>query len=171
MNDTNGIRINNAGIIILTAFLPVYFERLGLIANGKFIAAESQNRALFLLQYLVYDTNYTKANDDNLALNKIIVGLSLDAPEQFIFTITETEKELSKSLIYAVLDKWDKVRGTTIEGLQATFFMREGLITMNQNSYTLLVKRKTLDIIMETLPWNFSLINFPWMQMPLYVEW
>jgi hypothetical protein len=33
------------------------------------------------------------------------------------------------------------------------------------------VSRETFDIILEKVPWQYHVVRFPWMTLPLVVEW
>jgi hypothetical protein len=33
------------------------------------------------------------------------------------------------------------------------------------------VERKTLDVLLDSIPWGFSTVLLPWNPQPLFVEW
>ena len=47
-------KVKNAGIVLTAPFLPIFFYRLGYLADSRreFIDKEKQIRGIFLLQYL-----------------------------------------------------------------------------------------------------------------------
>jgi hypothetical protein len=40
-----------------------------------------------------------------------------------------------------------------------------------EEGWRLEVERKTLDVLMDDLPWSFSMILHPWMAEPITVAW
>ncbi|MGS0742589.1 contractile injection system tape measure protein [Glaciimonas sp. GG7] len=51
------------------------------------------------------------------------------------------------------------------------FLQREGRLILREGKWTLTVSRKTLDILLDQLPWGISVVLHPWMPHPLSVEW
>ncbi len=41
-----GIMVHNAGLVLLNAYMPMLFERLGLIKNNAFVSVEAQTDAV-----------------------------------------------------------------------------------------------------------------------------
>jgi len=162
------ITISNAGIVITGAFLPQFFARLNLTKNGSFVNYEAQNRAVFLLQHLAF--NEIDFPEYHFPLNKLLVGLSIEEPITQISEITAAEKAMCVSLLDGIIANWEKVSNSTYAAIQESFFQREGLLTI-ENSNILKVEQMGIDVLVRTIPWNFSLIKFPWMNQPLQVEW
>nr|WP_194509744.1 contractile injection system tape measure protein [Psychroserpens luteus] len=162
-------KIYNAGLIILWPFLVSYFDRLSLIENAKFIDKESRNKAVYLLQYLVY--NEVNFPEHELLLNKLLVGMSKKEHLTFIEDVSEQEKETSQSLLNGLISNWEKVRSSTPEAIQETFLQREGLLKLSEDKIVLKVEKKGVDILLDTISWSISIVKLPWMSRPIYIEW
>lgn len=163
------VKISNAGLILFWPFLTRLFEHLSLVKNGAFINHECQNRAVYILQYLVYNT--IDFPEYKLVLNKLLVGMqSQDHLVPFI-TLTDDEKDSAQSLLKGLINNWEKVKNSTPEGIQETFLKREGILRFKTDKVTLEVEKKGVDILLESIPWNISLIKLAWMKVPIYVEW
>ena len=65
--------VNNAGLVLLTPFLSMYFERLGWLRDGGFVDELARGRAVFALHRLAGLP--TEAPEEQLALNKLLGGL------------------------------------------------------------------------------------------------
>ena len=167
--EENQFYVNNAGLIILWPFLPQYFEQQGFVKEGAFVSQESRNRALYLLQYLVYGSIDFPAHE--LLLNKMFVGLPLESATTPIDAITQEETALSESLLQAVIANWSALRDTSIEALRETFLQRDGRVDMNQEDFKLTVESKTVDVLLDQLPWGISLFKLSWMEKSLLVYW
>jgi hypothetical protein len=163
------IRVYNAGLIILWPFLTRFFERLSLVKNGEFVNDESENRAVYLLQYLAYDR--IDFPEYELALNKLFVGLPLENHLYPIAELKEDEKDLCLSLLNGVIANWDKVKNSSTEAIQGTFLQRDGILTIKKDSIALVIEKKGVDVLLNSLSWNISIIKLPWMKKPMHVEW
>ncbi len=164
-----GIKVYNAGLILFWPFLTRLFEHLSFVKNGEFVHAEFKNRAVYLLQYLIF--NETDFPEYELVLNKILAGmLPEDHLDPFV-TLTEEEKELASSLLHGLINNWEKVKSSTPEGIQETFLQREGILRFKNGEVYLDVEKKGVDILVKSIPWNISLIKLPWMKKTMHVEW
>lgn len=171
MADIEGteVKIHNAGLVLVWPFLTRFFEHLSLLENGKFLDEESRNRGVYLLQNLAYNrTNYPEYE---LVLNKLLVGMPVYEHLSPFINLSEEEKELTRSLMNGVISNWDKMKNSSIEGLQETFIQREGVLRFKKENTTLIINKKGVDVLLDTIPWNISLIRLPWMEKPIHVEW
>ncbi len=55
--------------------------------------------------------------------------------------------------------------------LRETFLQRSGALTYGDTGWLLDVERKTVDVILAQVPWQFSRIRHPWMPDLLAVDW
>jgi len=163
------IYINNAGLIILSAFLPRYFTTLEMLEDKQFKSDEAAKRAVLLLQYLA--TKQTETPEHLLVFNKILCGLSIHDPVPFSIELTDSEKELSQFLLNSVLQNWEMMKNSSIENFCGAFLLREGRLIEENKRWTLHVEHKPYDMVLEHLPWTISMINLPWMNKRIDVEW
>lgn len=169
INSKDTIYINNAGLVLLNPFLATYFVRLNMMEGGKFINADAQLRAVHLLQYLV---NGKSNNPEHfLVLNKIFCNVPVEEPVMAEIILTDIEKEMSQQLLKAVLNSWNKLKNTSIIGLQESFLQRDGALTFKEDAWHLTVEQRGYDVLLQTLPWAIGMIKTPWMDNFLYVEW
>jgi len=160
---------NNSGIVILHPFLFMYFKELGLLNENNFINIESQHRAILLLHYLA--TGETKVAEFNLLLAKLLCAVDFEEPIPNFIELTEKEKGESANLLKSVTEHWKPLNNTSLKGLQNSFFQREGKLTQTETGWLLLVEQKTIDILLDKLPWGIGTIKLPWMKNTLNVEW
>ncbi|MDP4209267.1 MAG: contractile injection system tape measure protein [Bacteroidota bacterium] len=169
MPEGEKIYVNNAGLVLLNPFISTYFMRTGVAENGKFVNNEAQQRATHLLQYLVDNTENTA--EQTMPLNKILSGISLEETIPDAVTLTNDEKKTANELLTAVIQSWDKLKNTSLQGLQVSFLQRNGTLTESDEAWTLKIEQRAYDILLQTLPWGLSFIKFSWMTKPLFVEW
>ena len=63
------------------------------------------------------------------------------------------------------------MKGSSAGALREGFLIRDGFIEETEKTWELKVEKKTLDILMESMPWAFGMIKLPWMEKRLNVEW
>jgi hypothetical protein len=168
------IYINNAGLVLTGPFLPHLFETLDLLQedeNGKTSLRhrEAVSRAVHLLQYLV--DGRTSAPEPLLVLNKILCGVPASFPVDREIEPTKDERAVCERLLQAMIANWTTISNTSIAGLQETFFRREGKLERRAGEWKLRVQRKTVDVLVDQVPWTVSVIYHRWMLQALYVDW
>ena len=164
-----GLLISNSGLAIISVFLPRFFNELEMLSNGEFINDEATLRATLLTQYII--SGELTFQEHELIMNKIICGVDIEKPVPESINVTIDETELAESLLHAVLSHWKTLGNTSVEGLRETFLIRPGRIFEADQSWKLEVELRSFDILLDSLPWSFSLINLPWMKKPIEVTW
>ena len=163
--------IANAGTILLWPFLGRYFQTLRLMNKDAFLDDSARSRAIYLVQYLA--TGKTEAPEPALLLNKILCGAPPEQPVEAAPEVTEEEASLSAQLLQGVIANWGKLGNTSIDGLRASFLIREGrlLRVASSGSWSLTVSAKGYDLLLDSLPWRISMVRLPWMQTLLNTKW
>lgn len=165
--------VRNAGLVLTGPYLPRIFETLEMTENVdgaiRWKTQSAAARAVHLLQFLV--DGQTSAPEPTLVLNKILCGLDLGTPVEAGIEITERERDVSEQLLKAMIANWQAIAQSSIAALRETFLQREGKLEQHENGWKLRVQRKTVDVLVDQVPWNFSVILLPWMPLPLYVTW
>ncbi len=163
------VHINNAGLVLMWPFITQYFEMLGLTDGKEFNDKLSMARAAMLLQYLV--TGEESHPEHELYLNKILCGIPVNTPLDTHVELTDKEKELSESLLGGVIGNWGALKNTSIDGLREGFLQREGVVVHMDDAIQLRVEKKTLDILLDSLPWSYNVVKLPWMENVIQVDW
>jgi hypothetical protein len=156
-------------LVLLAPFLPQLFTRLDLIRSDGKLSKKGQARAVHLLQWLV--DGRPDQPEPMLALNKVVCGLPLAAVVPPSIDPSEEELALCGSLLDAMIAQWPAIAGSTVETLRETFLQREGRLNATDGGWSLTVGRKTLDVLVDTVPWSFSPILCRWMGAALTVAW
>jgi hypothetical protein len=168
-NYSSEIFLNNAGLVILGAFLPAFFRRLGWLEEKVFKNIHYQYRAAILSQFLA-DTS-TEAPEYQLPLNKLLCGIPVDAPIEILDPINEEEQMKGEELLQAVISHATILKEMSVDGFRTTFLLREGVLKKDAGFWLLRVKRETFDVVLDRFPWSFNIIKLPWMHKAIYVEW
>lgn len=166
--------IDNAGLVLVGVFLPHLFKSLDMLHTNDLGKIQLRDKAAFsravhILQFLVNAS--ASSPEPLLALNKIMCGEPIQATVERSIELTEKELQVCEQLQKAVLTNWQSLSSTSICGLQETFLQREGRLVKIDDGWKLTVQRKTVDVLMEQVPWSISVISHAWMPEKLYVSW
>lgn len=169
--DTTNIEVmvNNGGMVLLWPFLSKFFVELGLLEEGNFTDMEGQNRAAYLLQYLVFGR--LDFGEHEMVLNKVLTGIAIDSTLDPVWELDDSEIQLSASLMNGLVKNWDKVKNSSTEAIMETFLQREGSLSVKEEHIILKIDKKGVDVLLNSLPWSISIVRLPWMNKPLMVEW
>lgn len=165
-DDLDGVYVNHAGVVLLHPFLPRCLEALGIAEGDRLLQPE---RALCVLHHLA--TGELSAPEYELVLAKVLCGIAIDEPVAAV-TLNDDERTEAIALLEAAIRHWSALRSTGPDGLRGTFLTRPGMLTADDDGDWLLrVEPQTFDILLDQLPWGISVIQLPWMQRLLRVEW
>ena len=161
----DGVHVICAGIVLLHPFLPRLFEAVGIAEDGRLLQAE---RAMCLMHFLA--TGQRVAPEYDLLLPKLLCNVPPDTPVARI-VLTTAEEEEAEALLAAVIGHWDALGETSADGLRGTFLVRPGKLSRKWDQDVLQVDTQSFDILLDRLPWGIGLIQLPWMEQRLWVEW
>jgi hypothetical protein len=165
----DGIFISHAGIVLSHPFLTHLFGRLHWLHNKKFVDEEKREKAVFLLQYLA--SGQLNAVEHSLVLYKILCAYPLEMPMPVEVIFTEEELTEATDMLTALILQWSKLQNTSIEGLRDGFLQRKGKLFIKNTEAVVQVETSAIDVLLDYLPWNLSLIKLPWMKEKLRIEW
>jgi hypothetical protein len=161
--------VKHAGIILLSPFLKSFFTNLHLLDGKEWKNKDAQYKAVHLLKFL--STGEQKTFEYNLTLEKIICGLNIEEPIPLEIFLEEHETNEAIQLLESVIEHWKAIKNTSVNGLRESFLKRDGILTLKENGWLLQVERKTLDVLIDSIPWGYSTIVFSWNERLIFVEW
>jgi hypothetical protein len=161
-----GVYINCAGIVLLHPFLERLFEGVGVARDGKLLEPD---RALCLMHFLA--TGQRVAPEYDLLLPKLLCNVPPETPVDARIALTPVEEEEAAALLAAVVRHWDALGDTSADGLRGTFLVRPGRLSRRDGADVLQVEERSVDVLLDRLPWGISVMQLPWMERPLWVEW
>ena len=164
-----GVTIQNAGLILLWPYLNRFFKFLKLLDGNDFVDQAALERAIQLTQYLV---NFqTEIDEQGLMLNKLLCGADFKFPVANSFEPTPEESSLARKMLQGAVQNWEQMKNTRPETFQETFLQREGRLYRLEDRWELVVEKKAYDMLLDTIPWNISMIHLSWMSDRLIVIW
>jgi hypothetical protein len=164
-----GILLPHAGVILVHPFLAAFFRRLGLWDGKSFTDMYARQQAIYLLHYLA--TGERTAPEYQLVLPKMLCGYSLEMPLPGDILLTDEACEEGDLVLENVVQRWEKLKNTSVDGLREGFLCRNGKLRNKNGRLSLQVETSAIDVLLDFLPWNLSLVKLPWLKDILYVEW
>ncbi|MER0216699.1 MAG: hypothetical protein DU481_11060, partial [Nitrosomonas sp.] len=167
---TEEIYIDNAGQVLAAPYLPRLFSMLKLVEEGAFVDRQAAERAVHLLQFMVNEQ--TQSPEYQLTLNKILCGVSTGIPICREIAISAQEQETIEGLMRGMIQNWKTIGNTSISGLRETFLRRKGKLQLKEDGmWYLTVEPGVFDMLLDSLPWSFSVIKHSWMERAVHVTW
>ncbi len=163
--------VSHAGLIITHPFLTHLFKLLEYLdINNKFKSAEVQSRAVLVL-YFIATGEENIDNESDLVMLKILCNMTVQQSLSTNIDLNEEERRKAIEMVNVIIERWDKLGKTSVEGIRNTFFRREGVIELEDKAYQLTIESKGTDILLDFIPWNINMIQLPWMDNLIYISW
>lgn len=160
------IRIPNAGLALIAPYFRQLFETCGIVTND---VLTDQPKAIALLRTCA--AGAIRGAEHAIVLEKILCGMEpADSPGE-LPSLSEEEIAECDALLHAVVSNWPALKQTSVDGLRQSFLQREGLLQRKDGSWQLRVQRQAHDILLDYIPWGFSIVRTPWMSGMMFVDW
>ena len=163
------IPVSDAGLVLLHPFIGRMMQNLGLVKKGMFVSPLARIRAVHLLRDLTGSDE--PHHNHNLLLEKVLCGLPIGYALPSEWKPTEKEKEEKEALLQAVCEYWRPLARSSTSALCSSFILRPGTLERFEDTWTIRVEGRTIDILMDDLPWELSILLLPWLEKPIAVEW
>lgn len=167
-NESDELLIENAGLVLLWPYLNRFFDQLGLVDKRQFVDEAAAHRAVGVLQFLAAGTELPL--EHQCGLNKILCGLDWQEVLDFEEPITEAETQASLELLEAVIANAN-IGQMSVDGFRGSFLLRQGILRTGNGVWQLQVEQASYDVVLERVPWTWSMVKLPWMAWGMGVEW
>jgi len=165
----NELYITHGGLILLHPFLQYFFRQFELVTDEDFVNAEAKETGIHLLYYLA--TSNENPYEHELIFIKYLCGWPQQLPIHRFIKLSEEMKTEAENMLGAVIRHWKILKYTSANGLRESFFQRKGKLILSEQQHKLILEKNAIDILLEHIPWNHSIINLSWMKTILYAEW
>lgn len=166
----SNLKVPNAGLVLIWPFFQRLFSMLDYLnEEGEFLSIVEKSRAVRLLHYI---SGFEWDEPEyNLTLNKILCGLPFSERMEPNLDITEKEITIAEEMLNGVIQNWNQLGSTSIEGFRNSFLMREGILEKEEENWTLKVDKQGIDILIDYMPWSYASVIMKWMPGVVYVDW
>lgn len=161
--------VKEAGVVLLNHFIPMLMEKLGLVSNKQFISLAAQEKCVYIVYYTA--TGVEEQTEGRNALSKVLCGFHPSESVNLDQSLSQSEISLINGMLETVIHYWPAIGQSSIAGLRGSFLVRDGLLSEGQSRWKLTVDNKPYDLLLRRSPFSFSIIKYPWMENPLYVNW
>lgn len=161
------LRVDNAGLILIHPFLKHFFQKNRLLLDGNRL--KDKVLSAHILHFIA--TGVENDFEHAMLIEKFLVGLPIGWPMERYIAISDEIKEEVSALLNAVKTKWPSMKSSSNEALQVNFLRREGILFDESPQPRLKVERQTIDILLNEVDWNYSLVKLPWKKKMLFVDW
>jgi hypothetical protein len=166
---TDALPVKNAGMVLLSEYVPALFRHMGLLAGQAFLNADARIDAVHILQYAV--TGMKETSEPYLPLNKVLCGLPLAEPVTPGITLDEPKEKLIGGMLLNLVSQWEVIGKTSVDGFRGNWLVRDGLLSEWEDKWELVVEPRPYDILINQFPFSYSIIKYQWMDKPLHVKW
>lgn len=169
-HETVRVPLSDAGLVLIHPFIPRFLHNLGLTdGKGRFRSGISRVHAVHLLREITgFDAPHF---DHNLLLEKLLCGLSMDSLLPLDWDSNDKEKQEIQDLLEAVRSYLPSLANSSNQALQRAFLQRSGSVEPLEGSFLVRVESSAMDILLDDLTWENSIIVLPWLDNPIIVEW
>lgn len=168
--------VSNAGLVLAAPYLPLLWQRLGWLEAQRFSRVQYAWQACALLHYMATGETTELITADywqQWRLGMLLNGLQPPCQIDVNITLSSAQRELADSLLAGILAQWSKLGNSSTDTLRECFLQRAGSLIQlgNGSGWQLQLDSGPYDMLLDGLPWSFSLVCYPWMQGELYVHW
>ena len=169
IEEKEGQRVINAGVVILHPFLQSLFKNSGFIEDGAFRNKAAMERAVCMVHHL--STGEEEFPEYALLMPKFLCGWPLEEPVNRYLKLSESEMKECEVMLLSSINHWEALKHTSADGLRNNFLQREGILRKEEFGWSVYMEQNTIDILLEKLPWNLGIIKLPWMDEMVTVNW
>lgn len=159
----------NAGLVILLPYFLPLLQNLGMLKEKQFKDEAAQLRSLQIIHFLA--TGASEPEEEDLVLPKILCGFEIHDFVLIEGELDELTKKECLLLIESVIEHWEVLKNTSVEGLRTSFLQRNGRLKIEDHQYEVEVENSGIDILLDKVPWGFRNIKLPWMEKPILIQW
>jgi hypothetical protein len=162
--------VSHAGAVLLHPYLPRLFSACGIQPSGGRLPAACHERAAALLCYAVTGADHEA--EFNLGLIRLLLGLSPESPLAVGGDLLEPrDREEVTAMLESFVSHWRALKASSVAGVQSAFLQRPGLLRITDADYSLDIERTGIDVLLDHLPFAYSIVKMPWMSKPIHVAW
>jgi hypothetical protein len=163
--------VQQAGLLLLHPYIVRYFDSCGVLeAGSRELHEEDLPRAAALLHFLA--TGREELYEYELGLIKTLLGLHPETPLPVCAgLLTPDEREEAELLLRSAIDHWSVLKSTSIDAFRSSFIERQGVLREEESGWRVNVERKGFDVLLDQIPWSFSIVKLPWMKKAIFTEW
>lgn len=170
VSNLSELNCNNAGLVLCHPFLIELYKALDYLdAHNCFKNPNYKMRAIAILSFMATGNDCDMKPID-LIVPKLLCGVPINHTLPNSIIVSSIEKEFAQELLEALIKHWKSLKQVNVDVLRRQFLCRPGLLKLGK-TYELAIETNTIDILLESIPWNFNRITLPWSTNMIQVTW
>lgn len=158
--------VADAGMVLLTPFVKQLLTNL---LGEPMETNPLPPVAVHILHYLVHGRAPTA--EWELALPKLLCGWPIGKTVPMDVALPANTETECHQLLETIIQHWAVLKNTSVDGLRTAFLQRAGKLSHTDDYWQLDVEHQTVDLLLQSLQWGYSIVKLPWMPERLYVNW
>ncbi|WP_237276516.1 contractile injection system tape measure protein [Tenacibaculum ovolyticum] len=167
VNQNTSYFVDNAGLILIHPFLKQFFNSCNFLNEENKIIKPIQ--AVHLLHYVA--TKREKQVESNLVFEKFLCNVPINHSIPRNISLSAELKEKAEELLKAVTQNWEVLKKSSPDLIRNEFIQRAGKLDLTKDNPSITIERKAQDILLDKLPWNYSMCKLPWMDILIFTNW
>jgi hypothetical protein len=166
----DALPVSNAGLILLHPYIPRYLKACGINMSSPGPTRADYDLAAALLYHLVAADE--QPQEYQLGVVKLMLGLSPEYPLPIAGDLLNDDSKLeAEQVLSSCISHWTALKATSPDGLRRGFLQRPGLLRDLDKHWELTIERTGLDVLLDQLPYAYSIVKLPWMPKSILIEW
>lgn len=162
--------VSNAGLVLLHPYIARYLKACGIDLLASKPGRAEYDFAAGLLFYLL--AGEEDPVEYELDVVKLLLGLSPEYPLPLTRGLLNAENKLeAEQLLGCFISHWPALKKTSPNGLRGSFLRRSGLLRETERHWELTIERVGVDVLLDQLPFTYSIVKLPWMPKSIHIEW
>ncbi|MCR9173200.1 MAG: contractile injection system tape measure protein [bacterium] len=162
-----GIYVENAGVLLMHPFFVPMLKSLNLLDEKKQLT--DPKKAVLLLHFIA--TGDPDSFEHEMRFAKFLCNVDADEVMDKSMTLNHKDLEEVDNILHSALSHWKSLNSKSPGLLQHEFLQRPGKLFSENGINRVVMEEKTVDILMRDLPWGIGMIQLPWMDDFLHVDW
>ncbi|WP_435261409.1 contractile injection system tape measure protein [Tenacibaculum sp. nBUS_03] len=167
VNQAKSYFVENAGLILIHPFLKQFFTSCNFLNAENKITKPIQ--AIHLLHYVA--TKKERQIESNLVFEKFLCNVPINHSIPRNIKLSEELKAKAEELMKAVTQNWEVLKKSSPDLIRNEFIQRVGKLDLTKDTPSITIERKVHDILLDKLPWNYSMCKLPWMKGLIFTNW
>lgn len=162
-----GFIANHAGLLLLHPFMKAFCEKWELLNED--MTLKDPDKMTHILHFMA--TGQEQNSEFELTFEKFLCGLNEQHVVDRNQCISEEMKDGIEELLKAVLTYWDALKSTSTTLLRNEFLKRPARIVAKDKEIRFTFERKSIDLLVDRIPWTIGFLKLPWRKEMMHIEW
>jgi len=160
----------HAGLVLLHPYIPTFLEYIEVYnKTSKNISTEYYDLAAHALHFLA--TGIENSYESDMQFVKWLLNFPQNIIINRNYVLSKKVKTEANNLLSSALENWIALKSKSPDTLRGLFLDRKAKLIEDENADHLHFESMAQDLLLNQLPWAYSLVKLPWKQKLIQVIW